>query len=295
MDHSIKVFGVGGLGCSACEKMMGYSGCDVIAVHTDASGLLQCRVFDKILLGRDLTKGRSTGNNIVLGSQAAASSLDKIEQSLHDVKITFLIAGLGGGTGAGATPTFAEVAKGLGSMVIAFVNIPFSAEGKICRQNAKSSLDNLKPFCDLIVFIENDRFLKTVPDLNIREAFSKVNNMFFEVVTGMVKLFQNSKVETIQPLMSGYATLGYGFGETVGDAVNAALDSPLIGSDITQSLGVLLIFSSNKSDLTGISGCMVELAKKTNEYSSILWTNIVDENFSGVEVMILFTGVSSPI
>ena len=143
-EHSIRVVGVGGSGCAAVERMRGCGGCDLIAVHTDAMSLLERKADNKVLIGRNVTKGRSTGNNILLGEEAAISDRDKLASNLAGAEVVFVIAGLGGGTGAGASPVVAEAAKGHGSTVVAFVNIPFTAEGKVCRINAVAGLENMR-------------------------------------------------------------------------------------------------------------------------------------------------------
>ncbi|MFH1055562.1 MAG: cell division protein FtsZ [Candidatus Altiarchaeota archaeon] len=289
--HSVRVMGVGGSGCAAVERMAGCGGCDLIVVHTDASSLLERKVATKILIGRNVTRGRSTGNNIKLGEEAALSDLDMVKAVLDGAKVTFVIAGLGGGTGAGASPIVAEAAKSKGSTVIAFVNIPFTAEGKVCRTNAITGLEHLKPYCDLIVVIENDRFLKTVPNLSIRDAFTKVNNMLLEAVRGMVKLIVDSGVENLKPMLTGYATLGYGASYTLVKAVEAALDSPLIGADLKEAAGVMLNFTTHSAQVDGLQESLDIIPAKTNNTAGIIWTNTVDDTAEGVEVIALFSGV----
>jgi cell division protein FtsZ len=291
VEDAFKVVGVGGSGCAAVEKMAGVQGCDLIAVNTDAKSLLDRRVRHKILIGLGVTKGRSTGNNIKLGEEAAVADIDKIKAALEGAKVTFVVAGLGGGTGAGAAPIVAESAKGYGGVVVAFVNIPFTAEGKVCRGNAQAGLANLKPYCDLIVVVENDRFLKIVPDLSIGDAFTKVNHILLESVRGMIKLTVDTGVENLKPLLRGYATLGHGAGSTLKKAVAAAFDSPLVGADVREATGILINFTTHAKELEGLQEALDEATSRSGKEAAIIWTNTVDDSAEASEALVLFSDV----
>jgi cell division protein FtsZ len=291
-EETFKVVGVGGSGCAAAEKMAGCQGCDLIAVNTDAKTLLECRVQHKVLIGLAITKGRSTGNNIRLGEEAAVLDRDKIRAALDGARVTFIVAGLGGGTGAGAAPVVAEAAKSMGSVVVAFVNTPFGAEGKICRGNAQAGLEHLRPYCDLVVVIQNDRFLKVVSDMSIRDAFTKVNRMVLEAVKGMVKLTADAGVDNLKPILKGYATLGYGVGPTLAKAVDAALDSPLIGADLKEASGAMLEFTSHSKEVKGLQEALDAVNSKSPN-AAIVWTNTVEDGAEAVEVLAIFSGYSS--
>jgi cell division protein FtsZ len=288
---SFKVVGVGGSGCAAVEKMIGCAGCELIAIHTDARSLLDRKIEHKVLIGLTITKGRSTGNNLQLGHDAAVSDLDKIKSAIDGSKLIFIIGGLGGGTGAGAAPVVAEAAKSQGATVVAFVNIPFTAEGKICRSNSQKGIEGLRPYCDLIVVIENDRFLKVVPDLSLRDAFTKVNHMLLEAVRGMAKLTVDSGQDNLKPLLKGYGTIGHGVGPTLKKAVDAALESPLIGGDIKKATAVLLNFTTHTQELEGLQEALDEISSKTGTQAAIIWTNTLEASAEGVEALAVFSGM----
>jgi cell division protein FtsZ len=289
---SFKVVGVGGSGCSTVERMRECQSCDLIGIHTDAKSLLSRRIPFKVLIGLNVTRGRSTGNDFHLGQRAASDDEEKITSAIGEPNIVFIIAGIGGGTGAGASPTVAKIAKKSGATVIAFINVPFTAEGRICRENAEKSIERLMPFCDLIILIENDRFLKTVPDLSITEAFTRVNHMLLESVQAMVKLVESAGIDNILPLLSGYAVLGYGFGPTIGKSVNAALESPLIGADIVKSKGVMISFKTNAIESDELATALDDIIGKTNNSAPLLWTNTSRGEGEGVEAILLFSGVN---
>lgn len=294
-EHVIRVVGVGGSGCATVEKMTGCAGCDLVAVHTDAMGLLKIRAPTKVLIGKDITGGRSTGNNIRLGEDAAIADRERLSQVLQGAEATFIVAGLGGGTGAGASPVVAESAKNHGSKVIAFVNIPFTAEGSVCKGNATAGLDGLKPYCDLIVVIENDRFLKVVPDLSVRDAFTKVNMILYEAVRGFVNLIVDSGLDNLLPLLSGYATLGHGVGASIKKGVEAAIGSPLVGADTEKATGVLLNIITHAKKIEGLQPALDAVAEATSESASVVWTHTFDDTAEAVEVLALFTGVEPSV
>ncbi|MBU0762110.1 MAG: hypothetical protein KKD39_03730 [Candidatus Altiarchaeota archaeon] len=294
VGEEVKVVGVGGSGCAACERMSSLKGCDFIGVHTDAASLLKTRIPLKVLIGLDLTRGRSTGNNIRLGEEAAISDREKISSVLTGAKITFLIAGLGGGTGAGASPVVAEAAKSLGSTVIAFVNIPFTAEGKVCLSNAKTGLDNLRPYCDLIVLLENDRFLQIVSDVAIGDAFTKVNDILFEAVSSVLSTSLDAGPESIRPLLVGFGTLGHGLGTDYLSAVKSAMSSPLLIYDIIRAKGVLLDFRGPKDD-GDVKEALDYVFSQLPEGTPLLWGLKNRGEGDLFESMALFTGFSEKI
>jgi len=292
---TLKIIGVGGSGCYAVSKMAQESGCEHIAAHTDASSLLKVNVPKKVLLGKDVTKGRSTGNDRSLGEAAAINAKDQIEEVLSGAEVTFIIASLGGGTGAGAAPIVAAEAKALGSFVISMVNIPFQAEGRVCRKNAERGIEALRPHSDLIIALPNDRFLSIFPDKSIGEAFNEVNHMFFEAVEGVARLVKGSGIDDLRAILTGFATLGRGGGETVETAVRQALASPLIYCDISQSIGVLMSFVAGKGSFGDVHDSLELVAERTNDTARIVWTKGEDPHLSGIEVVCLFTGVAHPM
>jgi cell division protein FtsZ len=294
-DSSFKVVGVGGSGCAAAERMIGCSGCDFIAVNTDAKSLLDSRVPNKVLLGLNVTKGRSTGNNIRLGEEAALADRDKIRAALEGAKMTFLMAGLGGGTGAGAAPVVAEAAKSIGSCVVAFANIPFAAEGRVCRSNAQYGVEHLAPYCDLLILVQNDRFMRMVPDMSIRDAFTKVNDMLLEAVRGMVKLTLESGVENLKPLLRGFGSIGYGVGPTLAKATEAAMASPLVGADLKEASAAMLNFTTHAPEVEGLQEALDAVSSRVAPQAGIIWTNTVEAGAEAVEVLAVFSGVKPPV
>jgi len=291
-EETFKVVGVGSSGSAAVERMVGSPGIGLIAVNTDAKTLLGSTVPFKVLIGLGVTKGRSTGNNIGLGEKAAVADQDRIKAALEGAKEVFIIAGIGGGTGAGAAPVVAEAAKSMGATVVAFVNTPFGAEGKVCRTNAEAGIRNLTPYCDLIVVVENDRFLKTLQDMSLRDAFTKVNRMVLEAVLGMVKLASDAGMDALKPMLRGYATIGYGVGPTAAKAADAAMDSPLGGVEVGKATGVMMHFTARSQEISGIQEALGKVAEKASPGATILWTGTVDDGSEAVEALAIFTGVA---
>ncbi len=290
--ETFKVVGVGSSGSAAVERMAGCVGCGLVAVNTDAKTLLDSKAPYKVLIGLSVTGGRSTGNDIRLGERAAVADQDKIKAALEGAKEVFIIAGIGGGTGAGAAPVVAEAAKSMGAVVVAFVNTPFGAEGKVCRANAEAGIRNLVPYCDLIVVVENDRFLKTLQDMSLRDAFTRVNRMVLEAVVGMVKLASDAGMDALKPMLKGYATIGYGVGPTAAKALEAAMDSPLAGVEVGKASGVMLHFTAGSQELSGVQEALGRASEKAAPGAAILWTSTVDDAGNAVEALAIFTGVA---
>ena len=288
-----RIVGVGGSGCHAVSLMGKEEPCDYVAMNTDAAALLSTDVPNKVLLGKTITRGMSTGNDMSLGERAAQSSSQQIASVLAGSKVTFIVAEIGGGTGAGASLVVAQLARSLGSIVISFVTLPFKSEGKTCKSNAIACLKGLRPFSDLTVVIENDRFLHTVIEKSLTQALKAANHMVLEAVMGFANIIHSSKIDDIRPILSGYATLGYGVGDCMREATFRALNSPLIGADITRSLGAILIYRVGSDTPDEADECMGILSERTGPSASIVWTK-QKTDVQGCEALIIFTGVSSP-
>jgi cell division protein FtsZ len=287
--EEIKVVGVGGSGCAACERMRNMPKCDFIGINTDAPSLLKGNIPLKVLIGLEVTKGRSTGNNISLGEEAAVSDRGKIESILEGSKLTFLISGIGGGTGAGAAPVVAEAAKSQGSLVVAFVNMPFTSEGKICMSNAKTGLDNLSPYCDLIVVLENDRFLQALQNAQIEEAFKKVNEILFDAVSAMAKISLESGLDSMKNLLSGFGSLGYGVGEDPLRATSNATQSKLLLYELKESKGAMMHIRGPHAE-EGFGEALNFASSNIGPEKPIIWSHEKKQGSELFDCILLVTG-----
>ncbi|MFH1403526.1 MAG: hypothetical protein ABIH11_04575 [Candidatus Altiarchaeota archaeon] len=290
--------GVGGSGCSTVENIQssGCIGCGYIAMNTDALNLLNSKVSSKLLLGRNTTGGQSTGNSILLGEKAAREEYDRIKSLMSGADIVFITAGIGGGTGAGATPVVAEAAKSIGCVVVALVNLPFSVEGKVCASNSYSALEDLQSFCDMIVVIDNDKLVTVTQGSSIRDSFSAVNSLVLDAVRNLINVSVRNEVAS-RSLFTGMALIGSGEGGSAREAVESALMSPMFFRDITTASGVLLSFTAeSKEPFTEMSNAL-DIVTSVAPKSSILWFSNISESMPDdvVRVFALVSGLEFSI
>ncbi|MEK7065552.1 MAG: cell division protein FtsZ, partial [Patescibacteria group bacterium] len=188
----IKVIGIGGGGGNAINSMMSVNqinGVDFLGVNTDAQALLLCQAQMKIQIGENLTRGLGAGGNPDIGKQAAEESRDKIKEQLHDTDMVFLTCGEGGGTGSGATPLIAQIAKDLGALTVAVVTKPFHFEGTRRMVQAEEGIDNLKDKVDTLIVIPNQRIMDVIDKkMTLLEAFRVADSVLGQGVQGISDL-----------------------------------------------------------------------------------------------------------
>lgn len=258
----IKVVGVGGAGGNALNDMIsgGVGGVEYIAANTDAQDLEKSLADIRIQLGEKLTRGQGAGADPEIGRLAAEEEVEKIKSLLEDTDMLFITAGMGGGTGTGAAPVIAKIAKDMGVLTMAVVTRPFSFEGKRREKNTQIGIDNLKVAVDGLVIIPNDKLFE-LPDkaITIQNAFKEANNILKIGITGIAELVLKSGMINLDfadikttLLNSGLAVLGYGEGEGENRAMKAAdkaLLSPLLEKSILGASKILLNISGSE-DLT---------------------------------------------
>src|SRR3989338_5318318 len=216
----------------------GIKGCEIIAVNTDAQDLLYSNADHKILIGRELTRGLGAGSNPKVGEQAAKESEQEIRKKLGDVDMVFITCGLGGGTGTGAAPVVAEMAKKIGALTVAIVTLPFEIEGRRRYENAMLGLEKLENTVDTLIVIPNDKLLELASDLPLHTAFKVADEVLTNAVKGIAELVTrvglvNLDFADIKTIMSdgGVAMIGVGESDTENRAVEAvekAITNPLL-------------------------------------------------------------------
>jgi cell division protein FtsZ len=237
----IKVIGVGGGGSNAVNHMFnqGIEGVQFYVCNTDAQALRSSPVPNKIQLGAQLTEGLGAGSEPEQGQKAALESADKIAEVLRQqTKMVFITAGMGGGTGTGAAPVIAEIAKQMGILTVGIVTIPFEDEGPERRHQAEQGLEKLRPHVDALLVIINDRILEMYEDLPISKAFASADNVLCTAAKGIAEIitrtgYMNVDFKDVETAMrnSGRAVMGMGTGageRRAALAVSNALDSPLL-------------------------------------------------------------------
>ena len=249
----IKVVGVGGGGNNAINRMIrdGMTGVDFIAVNTDAQDLLSCDADVKISVGEELTRFLGTGNQPDVGRESAEEHRDEIKEALKGADMVFITAGEGGGTGTGAAPVVAEVAKELNALTIGVVTKPFDFEGTHRRRQAEEGIENLQEKVDTLIIIPNDKLFElTDSRISIEEAFRKADEVLRYGVQGITDLINipgliNLDFADVKKILSipGSALLGVGEASGEDRAVKAAenaVSSPLLESSMDGAQGVIV-------------------------------------------------------
>ncbi|MBI2112993.1 MAG: cell division protein FtsZ [Candidatus Wildermuthbacteria bacterium] len=295
---AIKVVGVGGAGGNAIDRMVQckVAGVELLAVNTDAQDLKKIQAHKKIQIGRESTRGLGAGMNPEVGKKAALESKEELLRALEGADLVFVAAGLGGGTGGGAVPVIAEIAKGQGSLVIAVVTTPFSFEGAWRLRLAHASLGELKGKVDTLLSIPNDQILKiTGPDTTVSAAFWKADEVLREAVQGISDLIAlpgivNVDFADLRGLMknAGQAVFGVGYGKgdkRMDNALNSAFHSPLLTSSLKGAKGVLFnIAGSQDLSLEEVQGVAQKIKQEVSPNARIIFGAAYDKSLKQGEV-----------
>lgn len=302
----IKVIGIGGGGCNAVNTMIATSqaqGVDFIGVNTDAQALLTCSATIKIQIGEDLTKGLGAGGNPDIGKQAAEESRDKIRDALESTDMVFITCGEGGGTGTGAAPIIAEVAKELGALTVAVVTKPFAFEGARRMVAAEDGLLNLKEKVDTLIVIPNQRILDVVDKkMTLLEAFKIVDSVLGQGVTGISDIITlpgliNVDFADVRTVMSNAGSALMGIGNGVGEnrattAARMAISSPLLELSVEGAKGVLFNITGG-ADLTmaEVDEAAKLIAASVDTDANIIFGATIDEQMvDQVKITVVATG-----
>lgn len=255
----VKLIGVGGGGGNAVSRMAEnfVRGVEFIAINTDQQDLDQCNVRRKLYIGRNLTRGLGTGMNPDIGQQAAEENRSEIAEALRDADLVFITAGFGGGTGTGATPVVAEVAKQSGALTIAVVTKPFAFEGTQRARIATEGLQKIKDKVDALIVVPNDRIFSIIDkDTPILKAFQAIDEVLRNALLGIVELVVSAGIinvdfADVRAIIkeSGSAIVGIGYAsgqDRAMQAVNQALSSPLLEVNAEGAHGVLLGISGGR-------------------------------------------------
>jgi cell division protein FtsZ len=303
----IKVIGVGGGGCNAVARMVaeGLEGVEFYAMNTDIQALNACHVPNKLQLGAKMTKGLGAGSNPEIGRQAALENTDRIVELLQDADMVFVTAGLGGGTGTGAAPVVASLAKELDALTVAVVTKPFGFEGARRMRLAEDGLGRLAGTVDTVIAIPNDRLLNLVPrGTSFFESFKIADDLLRQAVQGISDIITtpgliNRDFSDIRATMvgMGYAMMGTAIGRGEKAAVEAArqaISSPLLeDSRIAGSRGILInITGSSRLGLHEVNeACSIIREAAECEDVQINFGVIVNESLAdAVKITVIATG-----
>lgn len=302
---NIKVIGVGGGGNNAVNRMIGagLKGVEFISVNTDAQALQMALASGKIQIGAKLTKGLGAGANPDIGQKAAEESRDDIEQALRGADMVFVTAGMGGGTGTGAAPVVAEIAKELGALTVGVVTKPFTFEGRKRMLQAEQGIQNLKEKVDTLITIPNDRLLQVVEkNTSIVEAFRIADDVLRQGVQGISDLIAvpgliNLDFADVKTIMKDTGSALMGIGHSSGDnraveSARAAISSPLLETSIEGARGVLLNITGGTSlGLFEVNEAAEIIAQAADPEANIIFGAVVDERMEDeVRVTVIATG-----
>ncbi len=303
----IKVIGVGGGGGNAVNHMykQGISGVDFIICNTDAQALELSPIPNKVQLGTSLTEGMGAGSDPDVGENSAIESIEDIKRMLGvNTKMLFITAGMGGGTGTGASPVLAKAAKELGILTVAIVTTPFTFEGKRRRTQAEEGLEELKKYVDSYLVISNDRLREIFGNLTMGAAFSKADDILSTAAKGIAEIitipgYVNVDFKDVRTVMnnSGVAIMGSDKAEgedRAQKAVEGALASPLLkDSEIEGARYILLNITSGKHEVTMDEVTIITdyIQNKAGMTADLIWGNCIDETLEDhLSVTIIATG-----
>jgi len=303
----IQVVGVGGAGLNAVNRMIdaGINQVEFVAVNTDVQQLQISDAETKIHIGRELTQGLGSGSEATVGKAAAEESYDQIKHALRGADMVFVTAGEGGGTGTGAAPTVAKIAKGLGALTVGIVTTPFKFEGTKRRGQAETGVDALRRECDTTIVIPNDRLLEVLDrSTSMLDAFKIADDVLRQGVQGICDLITlpgliNLDFADVRTVMEGSGTALMGIGFSSGtenrarEAAERALRSPLIDTELHGARGILLSIAGG-DDLTLLEvNEAAEVIKQTaTDDTQIIFGATIDDRLTGqVWVTVIATGL----
>ena len=304
---NIKVFGVGGAGCNAVNRMIdgNLNNVEYWAVNTDAQALQFCSAPNKIQIGTKLTKGLGAGGNPSIGLKAAEESRDEMAAAIEGADMVFITCGMGGGTGTGAAAIVAEIAKDLGALTVGVCTRPFTFEGKRRITQAEQGIESLKQKVDALITIPNDKLLQVIERrTSVHDAFRQADDVLLQGVQGIADIITipgliNVDFADVKNIMSsaGSALMGIGRASGEGRATEAArkaIESPLLETTINGASGIIFNVTGGP-DLTlhevhEAAGLIYELAQ---DDANIIIGAVIDPKFqSDVQITVIATGFS---
>ena len=304
-NAKIEVIGVGGGGSNAVNRMIDsdLEGVSFRVLNTDAQALLQSSAESRVQLGQNLTRGLGAGGNPSIGQKAAEESRDELQQALEGSDLVFIAAGMGGGTGTGAAPVVAEVAKQSGALTVGIVTKPFSFEGKRRMRQAEEGISRLAENVDTLIVIPNDRLKDVIAGAPLHEAFRNADDVLRMGVKGISDIITcpglvNVDFADVRSVMTeaGTALLGIGIGSGRSralEAAQAAINSPLLeAARIDGAKGCVINITGGKDmtleDMTSASEIIYDVV---DQEANIIVGAVVDESMEGeIQVTVIATG-----
>jgi cell division protein FtsZ len=308
LKTEITVIGCGGGGSNTISRMMeeGIHGAKLIAINTDAQHLIRTQADQRILVGRQRTRGLGAGSIPQIGEEAALENEQEIRAVVSGSDMVFITVGLGGGTGTGVAPVVAKSAREEGALTIAIVTLPFSAEGAIRMENAEAGLERLRDVADTVIVVPNDRLLEVVPKLPLYAAFKVADEVLMRAVKGITELITmpglvNLDFADVRTVMErgGVAMIGMGESDSedkAADSVKKAIRSPLLDVDISGATAALVnVVGGPDMTMEEAEGVVQEVYNRVDQNARIIWGAQIDPAMQNkMRTLLVVTGVRSP-
>jgi cell division protein FtsZ len=308
LKTEIAVVGCGGSGSNTITRMMeeGIHGARLVAINTDAQNLIRTQADQRILIGRQRTRGLGAGSIPQIGEEAALENEQDIKRVVSGCDMVFITVGLGGGTGTGCAPIVAKAARDEGALTIAIVTLPFTAEGAIRMENAEAGLERLRDVADTVIVVPNDRLLEVVPKLPLYAAFKVADEVLMRAVKGITELITmpglvNLDFADVRTVMErgGVAMIGMGESDSedkAADSVKKAIRSPLLDVDISGSTAALVnVIGGPDMTMAEAEGVVQEVYNRIDPNARIIWGVQIDPDMQNkMRTMLVVCGVRSP-
>ncbi|MEM1688101.1 MAG: cell division protein FtsZ [Nanopusillaceae archaeon] len=308
---TIKVIGVGGAGSNMAEWLykMEIKGAEIITANTDYAHLKMVKSHKKILLGKEVTRGLGAGGNPAVGVDAAKSSQSDLRKLLEGTDMLWILLGLGGGTGTGAAPVVAKIAKEVGvPLVVSVATLPFASEGKVRMEKAEMGLMELRKHCDNVILIDNNKILQYAGNLPLQQAFGFANNIIGHMIKGIVETIATpsyinldfADVKTVLSVGGGASIVGIGISDQSENraetAAKRALELPLLDVDYNGATGALIHVEGGPDlRLDEVNAVAQYVQKYLGEDALTIMGSRISESMKGkLRATVIISGVKSP-
>lgn len=310
LNVCIKLVGCGGAGCNTVNRCIeeGLANIQMLAVNTDAKHLLTIKSPRKILIGKTVTRGLGAGARPEVGEKAAMENEREFQEFLKESQIVFVTAGMGGGTGTSSSFVVSRLAKEAHALTIGVVTLPFRSEGELRMENAMNGLSRLAKVCDTTIVIPNDTLIELVPNLPVQAAFKVADELLLQTIRGLTEMLTraglvNVDYADLRTILNegGVSLIGVGdargkCGERIDDAVEEALNSPLLGKiDLRDAKGALVrVVGGPDMNIEEAAKAAAIITDKIKPEARLIWGCSVEKEMEGkVKVLLIVTGARS--
>jgi len=310
LNVCIKLVGCGGAGCNTVNRCIeeGLANIQMLAVNTDAKHLLTIKSPRKLLIGKTTTRGMGAGARPEVGERAAMENEREMQEFLKESQIVFVTAGMGGGTGTSSSYVVGRLAKEAHALTVGVVTLPFRSEGELRMENAMNGLSRLAKVCDTTIVIPNDTLIELVPNLPVQAAFKVADELLLQTIGGLTEMLTHAGLVNVdyadlRTILNegGVSLIGVGgaagkCGERIEDAVEEALNSPLLGRiDLRDARGALVrVVGGPDMNIEEAAKAAAIITDKIKPEARLIWGCSVEKEMNGkVKILLIITGARS--